>query len=285
MNFCCGVTLYYPSKEELSSILEYREIFDTVYVFDNTDSDERIINESYYYDKDNIQYISNYKNEGLSLGFNVMSHKAIAESYQYICLFDQDSLFTSENIIKMINYIKKDYSKEVAVYVPEVIYNYENKLNKNIKSECTGIEIEWAISSGSFINLSIYEKTDGFDENYFIDRLDYDYCISVRQLGYKVVKIKNTFLYQKLGEQRKGIFKGVSQHNPLRHYYIFRNRLYFYKKNDKPSIFKGIKIGLLSFKHFMIIILLEKQKNEKFKMIIRGIRDFIGNRMGKYQQL
>jgi len=285
MKFCCGVTLYYPSKNELESIRKYREIFDFVYLFDNTDSSGRLNNEKFFFDDDGFVYCSNKTNEGLSVAYNIMCSQAISDGFDYICLFDQDSTILNKDVIKIIDYIHIDDMEEVAVYAPEIVYKYENIAIYSGENKARGVEIAWAISSGSFINLVAYQKTEGFDENYFIDRLDYDYCLIIRRLGYKVINIKNVLLYQKLGEQGKGIFKRVSQHGALRHYYIFRNRLYFYFKRNKISIVEVIKVGLLSLKHIVKVFLLEEQKVEKVKMMICGLKDFSQNKMGKYQKL
>lgn len=281
MKFCCGVTLFYPSKEELDAIRKYNDIFECIYLFDNTDSDDRFRNEEYYNDNQGFVYISNNENEGLSVAYNTMCQKASADGYNYICLFDQDSLINTKDLIKMIDYIKMDNRINAAVYVPEIIYKHENNYMKSVEDKCTGIEIEWAISSGSFINLLSYQKTEGFDENYFIDRLDYDYCITMRRLGYKVIKIKNTFLYQTLGEQGKGILKNVSQHSPIRHYYIFRNRLYYYINKNRISNIQYIRLIGISLRHFSKILLFEKCKMEKIKMLYKGLVDYNKGRMGK----
>lgn len=285
MKFCCGVTLYYPLKEELGAIRKYREVFDCIYLFDNTDSNERLKNQKYYEDDNKFIYISNNKNEGLSVAYNTMCQKAILNDFDYICLLDQDSVIINNDLIKIINYIKIDTSRDVALYVPEINYKHKKYYMQSENDKDVGAEIEWAISSGSFINLLLYQKTEGFDEKYFIDRLDYDYCFIVRKLGYKIIKIKNAFLYQTLGEQGKGIFKGVSQHSSIRHYYVFRNRLYFYLKKNKYSNLEVIKVRLLSLKHIMKVLIFEKQKCEKLKMMIRGGRDFVENKMGKYNKL
>lgn len=284
MKFCCGVTLFYPSKEELDAIRKYSDIFECMYLFDNTDSDERFRNEEYYNDNQGFIYISNNENEGLSIAYNTMCKKAIADGYNYICLFDQDSLIKVQDLRKMIDYIKINKSENVAIYVPEIIYKHENNSMQIVEEKCMGVEVEWAISSGSFINLNVYQKTEGFDENYFIDRLDYDYCIAVKKLGYKVIKIKNTFLYQTLGEQGKGIFRNVSQHSPIRHYYIFRNRLYYYINKNKTSDIQYLILIGISLRHFSKILLFEKCKIEKIKMLYKGLVDYNRGRMGKYEK-
>lgn len=277
MKFCCGVTLYYPSQEEINNVLMYSKIFDHVYIFDNTDSHAYRKNRENFKNKKDITYISFGENKGLSVAYNSMCDLAIKNDFDYICLLDQDSSVHNEDFEKIKNKIYIDNKKNVAIYVPKIVYKHKEYKMKNDNNDC---EIEWEISSGSFINLMVYMKTNKFDENYFIDRLDYDYCYQVRRLGYKIIRINDVELHQKLGEVCSGIFSNVSQHNTIRHYYIFRNRLYFNYK-----YYSRIKAGAISIlqtiKHVGLIILFENNKLAKIREGYIGIKDFINKNLGK----
>lgn len=278
MNFCCGVTLFNPSKNELNSILKYLQVFKLVYVYDNTEGKESLVNKRFFNEYKNIVYFSNGQNMGLSYAYNVVCREAIQNGFKYICIFDQDSNINILNLNYMIECISRNNDSKVAIYTPKIIYHHiKNQEDFKNQNEAM-LEIEWAISSGSFINLEVYHKHNlEFDENYFIDRLDYDYCISVKNLGYKIIQIENVCLYQTLGEVRRTIFGTVSQHNALRHYYIFRNRLYMHKKMNKSRL----KLIISSIRHILSIILLEENKIEKIKYVYKGYSDFKQNRMKK----
>lgn len=283
MNFCCGVTLYFPNEKELLLIKEYRDIFEKVYIFDNTDSDNRKKNEMLFKDVDSIEYISNGNNQGLSYAFNQMCNYANEHSYDYICLLDQDSLFDSKNIEKMMNSIGNLKLFDVGIYFPEIRFEHKRyKVTKEL-SLINFTEVNWGITSGSFINLKIFKETKGFDINYFIDRLDYDYCLNILKLNYRLLVIKDVYLYQKLGQTKKFFLIKYHQHNPLRHYYIFRNRLYFYLKNNSLSLKIFLKVSILSFNQILRIILIENQKIEKIRMVKIAVKDYNSKKMGKIQ--
>ncbi|MFB9974853.1 glycosyltransferase [Allobacillus sp. SKP2-8] len=284
MRFSCCVTLFYPTEDELDCITNYRENFERVYIFDNTEGVDCKRNKDYFANKVGFTYLSNQQNDGLSVAFNIMCQRAVTDGFDYICIFDQDSFITSSDLSKMKSFIEKSPSNKVGIYVPYIMYSHLNEDKAILKGGVDSIEVDWAISSGSFINLSVFNETEGFDENYFIDRLDYDYCYTIRDLGYKVVRINNVFLHQNLGEERKVLFRNVSQHNVIRHYYIFRNRLYFYIKKDKVSLYSLIKLCSISIKHLLQILLSEEQKKRKIKMIIISCKDFINGKMGKYNE-
>ncbi|RUR38707.1 glycosyltransferase [Clostridium perfringens] len=282
MKFCCGITLYYPTDEELNIAKKYENIFEKIYLFDNTEGNSILKNKKSFYNLEKYTYISFNENKGLAEAYNIMCKKAITDGFDYILLLDQDSIILKNDLMNMINYIEKEDSKDIGVFLPNILYNHM-KEEMLIKSDfITNNEVEWGISSGSFINLYIYSKTLGFDEKYFIDRLDYDYCICIRKMGYKIVRIKNAYLHQALGESVKRWNKCISQHNSIRHYYIFRNRLYFYFKKNNRSIYNLNKSITLSLNHVIRIIFLEDNKIEKIRMILEAYKDFSRNKMGKY---
>jgi rhamnosyltransferase len=180
----------------------------------------------------------------------------------------------------MIHHITNDPSNDVGIYAPKIIYSTQENNRIYHHESAEREEIEWAISSGSFINLSIYQRTHGFDENYYIDRLDYDYCVEIRQKGFKIVRINSAHLYQSLGEV---VNSKISQHSPIRHYYMARNRFYFYYKKIKMSSLRRITLLTgLTVKHLLQILKNEELKLLKARMIIKGVCDFYQGKMGKF---
>lgn len=282
MKFCCGITLYNSSLYELENLLELENSFERIFLFDNTDnSKKRMENEKFFLNNSNFNYITDNGNSGLAVAYNIMCRNAINENYDYICLLDQDSIILPETIKEIKLRIINDDRKNIAVYVPNIIYSHKNNLKNTKQQSVPESEIEWAISSGSLINLEAYSETEGFDENYFIDRLDYDYCVQVKHLGYKIIRYRDIVLHQRLGETKKFFCVNISQHNPIRHYYIFRNRLYYYLKKMPKSLFGVFRVVLLSVKHLITVFLFEDNKILKLKMMYKGWKDFRVGNMGK----
>jgi len=87
---------------------------------------------------------------------------------------------------------------------------------------------------GTFVNMEIYEQMNGFKKEYYQSMFDYEYCIRVRQKGYKILLFNNLVLrnnnYQII-EKRFG-FVTLSTYNkdPLDIYYEYRNRLYLWQE-------------------------------------------------------
>lgn len=265
IKFCAGITLYYPEEKCLTKINKYAEVFDKIFVYDNTD-DGKINN---YLFPQNVDYYTNGNNDGLPHAYNYMLHKSQANNMDYLCLLDQDSDFSNVEINKLLSFIRYNktiVSSNIAIYAPFIIFDRECYLGNNDFDEQ-----EWVITAGSFINVKLFKENDlEYDENYFIDRVDADMCKRIRDLGLKIIVYNNSKLFQSLGEKTKFTHPN---HTPIRHYYIFRDRLYFFKKYY--SYCKFILLATIkSINHIRLVILFENKKMQKMKYMVRALADF-----------
>ena len=266
-----GITFYHPIERNIIKLELYKQIFDKVIVFDNTECEEDyqigLIND------DDIIYIINYKNCGLDKAYNYILNKC-ANDFDYLCILDQDSDFCESNINKVIEYINKNDMRDVGIIAPRIEYNScdikEGEAEKVV-------EKNWVIASGSFINLTnIYRQNITFDEAFFIDRFDVDFCKNVRNNSYKILMYQNAVLFQELGDKGK---LSRPEHKAFRHYYIFRNRLYY---NKKYFHYTWVIISMFQIiKHLGYILIFEHDPCYKIKECIWGLIDFCRGKMGK----
>ncbi len=274
IKYAVGITAYNPDVKMIRNMIGYADIFDVVLIYDN--SNKSAIKD-YVNDKANVIVFSNGRNMGLPYAYNLYLKKAQELGCQYLCLLDQDSSFDQKNIFAIQEMIKSQTKSldRVAIISPYIDYGNANK-----RPSETILEQEWVITSGSFLNVNLIFKSGlRYDVNYFIDRCEVDFCKQLRAKGYKILMYTKSVLYQQLGEDNG---KKHSNHSPLRHYYIFRNRLYFNKK------FYGIPQRwalnvLQSCKHILLILLNEENKIKKIRFFKKAINDYRNDLMGEYQ--
>lgn len=270
MKINCAVIMYNPKSDVLNKIQEYAVLFDTVYVYDNT---ERLAIDFQLVDQ--IKKIPRviYMGEGINIGLpKAYNHilKNIPDDVAFLCTMDQDSVFPVEDIKEMIKVLEKLPAK-IAIVGPNIIYGKE-KTEKDYTFEYK----RYVISSGSFVNLALLRKERIlYDTAYFIDRFDADLCEQFRRKGYDIAQYQGAFLFQELGERDN---KGRSNHSMLRHYYIFRNRFYY---NNKYYEFpkKQAMNFFQTAHHIMLIICNENYKYAKLKQLIPAIRDYKNGKM------
>lgn len=268
---CAGITLYKPNQDDIDNIIYYSTIFHKVYIYDNNEEKYKNIE---LLNKNNIIYITNNQNDGLGIACNKLCEIAKMDGYHFIVLFDQDSRIDKRSLDLMYESVIQDNGKS-TIYCPQIV------LNNKIKNYSKAIEyVNWCITSGSLISLIYYGDRFKFDEKYFIDRLDKDLCEQILKNGEKICRVNNAYLHQRLGEKRVIFNISVSTHQPIRHYYIARNRLYYnrkFKKNLSISVSQTVK-------HILQILLWEDKKILKCGMIIRGISDYKKGVMGKMKE-
>jgi rhamnosyltransferase len=281
MKFTCGITVFNPEDTDISYINELSGVFDYIVVFDNTEGSLSNLNKDLL-DKSNITVISNGNNDGLSVAFNTIftyysdNKQCTAD---YVCLLDQDSRMSKSSIQELMEIIEGQTVGNTAVYAPRI--DYDNEEKEAIKEGLTSVD--WVISSGSFIRLDLLKTIGYFDENYFIDRIDFDFCFKVCLHGFKIKVIESVKLKQQLGHSRKLFGIKFFEHSPLRNYYMARNRIYFYQKYQNHFNFVYFKVVIVSIKHILKVLLLDSSKFKKLQFISRGFTDAFKKRMGKFE--
>ncbi len=67
------------------------------------------------------------------------------------------------------------------------------------KKENKVIDELTVMASGNVLNLQAYKYIDKFEEKYFIDYVDHEYCLRLQTNGYSIKVHKNSILVHALG--------------------------------------------------------------------------------------
>lgn len=275
--YAVGVILYNPSEKNILTLSELSLSFSKIIFYDNSSFNNLDLIQKYM-DKTEFEYCFNGINEGISIPFNSIRNRLIKEGYTYCLFMDQDSIFSKEDITSLLFFCENNNRDNVAIFCPRIAFQKDNIQRLNSFER-----VDFCITSGSLVNLNIFSKLDGYDENLFIDGVDREYALKLKQNGYCILQYNNSLLYQELGEKPRNLL-GVFEHSPLRNYYISRNRLYVVKKYKSDfSWYKYCKyIYLSQLKQLLSILLFEDKKMYKIKFFIKGRRDFFRGNFGKY---
>lgn len=259
--------LYNPKTEELERINNLAIHFDTVYVYDNSESNKSLRS---FFKLQNIIYLWNNKNNGLAIPYNYVLEKAYESKIRWLSLFDQDSIVTDNLVLGLRIHTYQKIDSNIAVIAPRIQYDDNNVANRNNQF------VDWVINSGQMINVVLVKQNNiKYDENYFLDRLDADFCMQLKLKKLLILQVGNVFMKQNLGE----IYKGYTIHSPVRNYYMFRNRLYFNKKFYHFPI-STILNFIQSMKHISSILIIRKDVIKNLKMIKIALRDYKNKEFG-----
>lgn len=272
------VVWYNPDLKIKMNIESYISDIDKLYIIDNSEINNYHLIKEDIFNQDKICYIPQYCNLGIAKALNIACTQAIEEGFDWILTMDQDSQFHEDSFFKMKDFINKEYDEKLGIVCP--VYKYKHKkLKLEFKKN---IELEEVITSGNLLNLKMYTKIGKFNESFFIDLVDFEYCLRIRNEQYKIIQNSNSILLHSLGNSKNfQIFKNLeintSNHPAIRRYYMTRNAFYFMKMY--PTI-KGkylISIVLEIFK----IIFFETEKIKKIKFMYYGVIDYKSEKKGK----
>lgn len=270
------VVIYYPSDSVIFNVFSYSQYVNKVYIYDNspTNEFEKILEES---EIQNYEYYHFPCNLGLAKPINDAAKKSYKDNIRYLLTMDQDSSF--KDFMVLSDYVHNDIDdmNSTAIYSPF------HDTGTRITSGRSISYVKSVMTSGNIINLSVFEKLGGCDERFFIDCIDHDLCSRVIFSGKKIKQINNCVLSHNLGENiRIKCGVEVTNHSPIRRYYITRNTFYLVEKNLIKHPLYSSAYMLRFIKNTLICIFYENNKWEKIRYILKGIKGYISRDIGMY---
>ncbi|AZA75218.1 glycosyltransferase [Chryseobacterium indoltheticum] len=281
MRLCTIIILYHPEKENLEkSLLSFSKETDYVFCWKNSAINDKCLAVINLYS--NIQVLGNEENVGIAKALNECVKIAKFRDFTHILSMDQDSYFDQDMIskykLKIINVTEKD----IAIYGVNPLQDgktlYENTGDK--------LNVTDTITSGSIFIIDNFKKYGYFEEELFIDAVDYEYCYRLKKYhNQNTIVFTDIILNHTVGyvEKTKLGFK-INNYSAFRTYFIVRNQLSIWRRY--PSLFPyKYKVVLLK-DHILFrtvkIILAEKNKIIKLKSIFLGILHHVTKKSGYY---
>lgn len=267
-----GIVLFNPNitrlNENINSVINQ---VDKVVLINNASSNFN----------DVITCISNYKkcylinndsNLGIATALNQLVNYAYKQGCDWVLTLDQDSVCKPN----LLNYYKEYINAEKVAMMSCLIKDRNFSLEED--QGCNGEfdYIKTCITSGSFLNVKRCMEVGGFDNKMFIDRVDTDMCYTLREHGYKVIKVNYLGLLHEVGYKTRtkrilGKEVVIFNHSAFRSYYIIRNAIYFVRKHKKYINVRRTYFS--AYRRILVFIFFEDDKWKKFKASIRGLID------------
>jgi rhamnosyltransferase len=273
----CAVVVSYNGNEKLfRTVSELSKNVDYVYVVDNGSDESSIL----ILDKidnlfNNVKVEKLYENKGIGHALNLGISKAKELGYIWLLTMDQDSLIDKNMIHEFIVAIKKH--PNIYSLTPNIIVN-------NLKSTVKDSSVEYAITSGNLVNLTVFDTIGKYNEDLFIDCVDFDFSLRLRKLGFKILRVSKASMEHELGEPKdipKIILKFYTIHSHIRRYYMARNLLYMIKNYLFSFPIFVIKLTIMQFVILMFVPFYDKEPRKSIYYIFLGIKHFFMNKFGK----
>ena len=297
--------------ECLSSLEKINYTNYEVLIIDNASKDNSVSLISRKFPKHTI--LRNKKNLGFAEGNNVGIRYAIKHGADFVLLLNNDTIVDPELLQSFVKTIGE--KPDAGILGAKILhYNQKEKLNhfggmwnpqsckfeENAKNEKDGPEyetiqkVDYVCGCAFFLSREVIQKIGLLEAGFFLLWEETDYCARARKEGFQVYICGRSRVWHKISAS----FTGGRPHT---HYYWWRNRLYWIKrnltkqekkkasrilrkeifKNYKYSMLKGLQFYLLRRFHKEEWIKKHRNKYLLYKAACQGIWDFRRNHMGE----
>ena len=230
-----------------------------------------------------VEIIWNDRNSGIAAGLNAGIERALACSqYSWIATFDQDSLVPPDFVANIFAaYSACPFRENVAM----IGANYKLAMRESasepisVRNGPVFREVKTLMTSGSFLKSSVFADCGRFDQSLFMDYVDHEFCLRLRQHGFKVIQAVRALLAHRLGSPTSHRILGkrfmVTNYSPIRRYSNARNRLIVYRRYLSSDTLWILHDIFKWFREIAKIVLVEQNRTEKLVSLTRGCWDGI----------
>ncbi len=223
------------------------------------------------------ELILNGENYGIATALQQGLIYAHNHGFKLMLTLDQDSVLCDGALAEMIRVMNSDCS--IASVGPS--YS-EQDISA---SEMDPVDVDYLITSGNLVNINRTICCGGYDETFFIDSVDFEISLRLKNNGYRIVKAPGAHLKHSIGEKfsPQGFFSflKLERHSPLRFYYMVRNHFVLCKRYNKTFTLFCLKKKLSMLYEIGQAILFFPDKKEYYKAIMQGKADAKAGIMGK----
>lgn len=279
------LTVYNPDVSELAANLySYSDQVDVVVLTDNSDStlaqqQVRALSEKFC----NVYLNQLSENMGIAKAQNLGAEVAKDLGCTFFIEMDQDTGLPENYVSSLLRrFDQLDEGREIVGGIGPVALKKDTDdvyHGRDRGAGCTAVE--YTLSSGFLMPLYAFERVGRKNEDLFIDFVDWEWCWRSRAAGLSIFIDTSLEIVHMLGDGHKSFlgFK-IGVPSPIRHYYQYRNFLYFFDKKYVPARWK-LKYSLIMTLKVFVFLLVFDQRKRRLRFVFKGIKDGILRKVGK----
>jgi len=209
-----GFVIYRPEVSLLSRVQRAIESGFDVYIFDN--SPQQALVRSFCAEQERAHYFTCGKNLGLGFGISFVCAQAFYQNHSALLFFDQDSIFKEETL----NFIEDYYLRHPELEPTHSAVAFDAS-GSDRRQDCFE-NVALVINSGSLFFLQNLAILNWHNENYFVDGVDYEFCLRSKVNGFKIGKYSCTPGFDHSSEQADKKYKIFGRTYAMRAYSLAR---------------------------------------------------------------
>jgi rhamnosyltransferase len=291
-SICAVIITYHPDTGLRERIEQIRPQVDKLLIVDNNSAPDCVAMIQRISKDLDVDVIENESNlgvaEALNQGFKYAER--FGSRYSWVLTLDQDTYCYSTLIEQLVSaYEDCPFRDEVGI----IGTNYQEKtteriLHKNTQADDSWEEVKNLPTSGCITTLAAFSKVGDFRSDFFIDYVDTEYCMRLRNKGYRVLISPRIGMIHPLGYYRSSklhkLLRGssmITNYPPLRHYYWTRNGVILILENLWRDINWSLNEAYyLFFRRIITMLLFEDKKLIKIGNICLGVWHALISRRG-----
>lgn len=231
-----------------------------------------------------IDIISLKTNSGIAKALNVGIEYVQKLGYKWVFTLDQDSILPENVAHDFSKFINSNNMKDVGILAPRIFDRGWDKQQEEIENRSIKGDyqiIERSITSGNLVNVLAWETVEGFDEDLFIDWVDFDFNKRLELQGFSIIQINSVIMNHEIGVgihpkmlHRVLLYsknRKFYDHSSIRQYYFYRNKVIYFRRYEKSM--KKVRILFFVVLSTREAFLYSKPKMRKFCSAIKGLKD------------
>ncbi len=258
------VVLYQPSMSCTATIMSFYRDIDVLLLYQNSLVSQEVcqtLNEQF---GAKIYWLGDCTNQGIGAALNQSARKALELDCRLLLTMDQDSQFAPGHFGHYAIWAKQLYP-----YYPLISPNH--KMLEEL-SFSTRSSPAWVMTSGNIVCIQTLLELGGFNEEFFIDGIDMEFCLRLSR-SHSFAVCCDILLEHQLGNSQRHRwlrkYVTVTHHSPIRHFYMCRNYLLIANMAQTPTDIKRVLKKKVR-RNLKYIVLYEGDKWRKIIMYIQG---------------
>jgi rhamnosyltransferase len=250
----------------------------------------------------NVEYHALGKNLGIATALNEGMRQAMAQGATHVLLSDQDSLPERRMVHGLLHALAGLQAQGIrAGAVGPTFTDRNTGITFPFQSRVPGkffyghavatderpiVEALTLITSGKLIPVEALRDVGLMREDLFIDDVDIEWCLRARTCGWRMFGTCMARMSHAMGESDLDVWyfgwRKETNYSPLRVYYRTRNYVALCREKGIDLRWK-VRNGWYTFGVVYSQVFFGKHGREALRMALRGLRDGVRNRMGRYE--
>ncbi|OOP61071.1 hypothetical protein BMF89_14320 [Arthrobacter sp. SRS-W-1-2016] len=265
-----GIVTFNPDLGRLRENLTaaFHEVGEIVIIDNNSENLGSI--ESLRDEFPGLYILANTSNGGIATALNQVMAWAAKRGMAWALLLDQDSVVARG----MVDSLARSIDAEVGVVCPSIV---DRSDPSPVIESGPPVDVDYCITSGSLCSVKAWKSVDGYDEAMFIDFVDFDFCLRLREAGFRIIREPGSTLLHEIGQITRHGPMTAYHHSAFRSYHMARDMLYYaHKHRSSPRelmVHQRRLAGTYAvlFRKAIVVSLFEEDRLRRVTSIIRGV--------------